>query len=77
MGGPWSVKLEYRWTHLDGGSGHTTSDKSQCCFDGKDTGAQMFRDTNSNASGNLDLDEQTVRGALVYHFWSGGGSYGG
>ena len=77
VGGPWSVKLEYRWTHLEGGSGHTTTDKSQCCFDGKDLGAQMFRDTSSNASANLDVDEQTVRGALVYHFWSGGGSYGG
>ena len=32
-------------------------------------GAQMFRDTSSNASANLDVDEQTVRGALVYHFW--------
>jgi hypothetical protein len=37
----------------------------------------MFRDTSSNASGNLDVDEQTVRGALVYHFWSGGGGHGG
>ena len=77
LGGPWSVKLEYRWTHLEGGSGHATSDKSQCCFEGREPGSQFFRDISSTASANLDLDEQTVRGALVYHFWSGGGSYGG
>jgi outer membrane immunogenic protein len=78
LGGPWSVKLEYRWTHLEGGSGHANSNTSQCCFQGRDTGGnQLFRNINSNASANFDADEQTVRGALVYHFWSGSGSYGG
>jgi outer membrane immunogenic protein len=73
IGGPWSVKLEYRWTHLEGGSAHATSNKSQCCFvDPKLGDSPLFRDVGSSASANLDLDEQTVRGALVYHFWSGG-----
>ena len=77
LGGPWSLKLEYRWTHLEGGSGRANSDTSQCCFEGRDTeGNQLFRNINSNASANFDADEQTVRGALAYHFWSGGG-YGG
>ena len=79
LGGPWSLKLEYRWTHLEGGSGRANSDVSQCCFEGRDSGGnQLFRNINSNASANFDADEQTVRGALAYHFWSGGnGGYGG
>jgi hypothetical protein len=77
LGGPWSVKLEYRWTHLEGGSGHAASDKSQCCFEGRELGSQFFRDISSNASAKLDIDEQSVRSALVYHFWSGGGGFGG
>jgi opacity protein-like surface antigen len=77
LGGPWSVKLEYRWTHLEGGSAHATSNTSQCCFVDPKVDSPLFRDVGSNASANLDLNEQTVRGALVYHFWSGGGGYGG
>ena len=78
LGGPWTLKLEYRWTHLEGGSGRANSDTAQCCFEGRDSGGnQLFRNINSNASVNFDTDEQTVRGALAYHFWSGGGSYGG
>ena len=46
-------------------------------LEGKDLGSQLFRNISSNAASDLELDEQTVRGALVYHFWSGGGSYGG
>lgn len=77
LGGPWSVKLEYRWTHLEGGSAHATSNTSQCCFVDPKVDSPLFRDVGSNASANLDLNEQTVRGELVYHFWSGGGGYGG
>jgi opacity protein-like surface antigen len=77
IGGPWSVKLEYRWTHLEGSSGQASNNKSQCCFEGKDRGSQFFRNISSSAASDLELDEQTVRGALVYHFWSGGGSNGG
>ena len=78
IGGPWSIKLEYRWTHLEGGSTHATSSTSQCCFvDSHGDGSSLFRDTSSKGSADLKLDEQTIRGALVYHFWSGGGSYGG
>ena len=39
-------------------------------------GNQLFRNINSML-GHFDFDEQTVRGALAYHFWSGGGGYGG
>ena len=78
LGGPWSVKLEYRWTHLEAGSARATSETSQCCFE--DSHGEMpplFRYVSSKASGSLDLDEQTVRGELVYHFWSGGSGHGG
>ena len=78
IGGPWSIKLEYRWTHLEGGNARATNSTSQCCFeDSHGDGSPLFRDTSSKGSADLDLDEQTVRGALVYHFWSGGASYGG
>ena len=73
LGGPWSVKLEYRWTHLEGGSGRANSEASQCCFEGRDTGGnELFRNIKSNASADFDTDEQSVRAALAYHFWSGG-----
>ena len=78
LGGPWTLKLEYRWTHLEGGSGRASADASQCCFEGRDSGGnQLFRNINSDASANFDADEQTIRGALAYHFWSGGSGYGG
>lgn len=74
LGGPWSMKLEYRWTHLEGGSTRVSSDTSQCCFSGRDSGGnQFFRNISSKAAGDFDADEQTVRGALVYHFWGGAG----
>jgi opacity protein-like surface antigen len=77
IGGPWSVKLEYRWTHLEGSSGQSANNKSQCCFEGKDSGNQLFREISGSAASDLSLDEQTIRGALVYHFWSGGSRNGG
>jgi hypothetical protein len=77
IGGPWSVKLEYRWTHLEGGSGPAANHQSQCCSEGKDRGSQFFRNISSNAASDLELDAQTVRGALVYHFCSGGSRNGG
>jgi opacity protein-like surface antigen len=74
IGGPWFVKLEYRWTHLEGGSGRASSNVSQCCFEGRDAGDNLlFRVVGSNASASFDADEQTVRGAVVYHFGSDGG----
>ncbi len=73
LGGPWSLKLEYRWTHLEGSAARASSDTTQCCFAGRNSGGnQFFRNINSNAVADFDADEQTVRGALVYHFWSGG-----
>ena len=58
--GPYSVKLEYRWTHPEGGSGRANSDVSQCCFEGRDSGGnQLFRNINSNASANFESTEST------------------
>ena len=76
IGGPWTLKLEYRWTHLQGSSGKASSRDEQCCVNFFPIG--IYRNVDSMASADLDLDVQTVRGALSYHFWSGGnGSYGG
>jgi opacity protein-like surface antigen len=88
LGGPWTLKGEYRWTHLNGGSGHASSSNFQSVPVGvgpcnpSDGGVDCsspldFRNTKSQASADLDdLDIQTVRAVLTYHFWSGGG-YGG
>jgi len=78
-GGPWALKLEYRWTHLDGGAGHASSNKNEGPFDAAcNPGCiAVSRDINSQASANYDLDIQTVRAVMTYHFWSGGGRYGG
>jgi opacity protein-like surface antigen len=75
IGGPWTLKLEYRWTHLEGSSSKAASKDDQCCVGFGPIG--LFRNVNNTASADLDLDVQTVRGAVTYHFWSGGGSYGG
>jgi len=75
IGGPWTLKLEYRWTHLEGSSGKASSNDNQCCVGFGPVG--IFRNVNSTASADLDLDVQTVRGAVSYHFWSGGNGYGG
>jgi outer membrane immunogenic protein len=76
IGGPWTLKLEYRWTHLQGSSDRASSKDGQ--FINVDDELGVFRNVNSNASADLDLDIQTVRGAVSYHFWSGGGGgYGG
>jgi outer membrane immunogenic protein len=76
VGGPWTLKLEYRWTHLQGSSGKASSKDNQCCVGIEDI-IGVYRNVNSTASADLDLDVQTVRGALSYHFWSGGNGYGG
>ena len=76
IGGPWTLKLEYRWTHLQGTSDRASSKDGQ--FINVDDELGIFRNVSSNASADLDLDVQTVRGAVSYHFWSGGGGgYGG
>jgi hypothetical protein len=84
--GPWTLKGEYRWTHLDGGSGSASSRSFQsvpvgllaCQSNGSTECAAFldFHDTKSQASADYDLDLHTVRAVLTYHFWSGGG-YGG
>jgi opacity protein-like surface antigen len=77
IGGPWTLKLEYRWTHLDGGSDRAASKDQQCCAEGFDGGSGLFRKISSDASADFHLDVQTVRGELVYHFWSGSEAHGG
>jgi outer membrane immunogenic protein len=84
--GPWSVKFEYRWTHLEGGSGHASRNQELCCIerytdeeilpDVQAESVGIFHDAGSQASASFDANIQTVRGDLVYHFWSGGGGYG-
>jgi hypothetical protein len=72
LGGPWSLKLEYRWTHLDGGSANASDNKSECIPFGRRFG--IGRESDATASADLDTDLQTVRGVLTYHF---GGAAGG
>jgi opacity protein-like surface antigen len=72
LGGPWSLKLEYRWTHLDGGSANASDNKAECIPFGKHFG--IGRESDATASADLDTDLQTVRGVLTYHF---GGTAGG
>ena len=77
LGGPWALKLEYRWTHLDGGSGHASSSKNEGPFAAACNPDCVARNIDSQASANFDLDIQTVRAVMTYHFWSGVGGYGG
>jgi outer membrane immunogenic protein len=64
---PWSLKLEYRWSHFDGGSASASLSDSECIRIYKHLG--IGRDTESTASANLDdIDIQTVRGVLTYRF---------
>lgn len=70
VGGPWTLKLEYRWTHLEGSAAKASSKKDQCCVGFELIG--LYRNVESTASADLDLDIHTVRGAVTYHFWSGG-----
>jgi opacity protein-like surface antigen len=84
LGGPWALKGEYRWTHLEGGSGRASSSTFQSIptslgcniITGLCDAAADFRDTRSQASADFDLDIHTVRAVLTYHFWTGRG-YGG
>jgi hypothetical protein len=69
IGGPWTLKLECRWTHVEGTSGSGSSSQRQF-FDADELG--IFRNVSSNGSADIDMDVQTVRGAFTYHFWSGG-----
>jgi opacity protein-like surface antigen len=85
LGGPWTLKGEYRWTHLDGGSGRASSSNFQSLpinlgcniITGLCDALADFRDTKSQTSASLDdVDLHTVRAVVTYHFWTGGG-YGG
>jgi opacity protein-like surface antigen len=78
LGGPWTAKLEYRWTHLDGGTRRDSSSDSQFLNlnslfgDGSDVG--ITRNIESNASASFDADIQSVRAEISYHFWTGTGA---
>jgi outer membrane immunogenic protein len=64
---PWSIKLEYRWSHFDGGSASGSSSDSECIPIHKHFG--IGRETDATASADFDdLDIQTVRGVLTYRF---------
>src|SRR5262245_10357009 len=88
LGGPWTLKGEYRWTHLDGGSGRRASSSelqsvvvaTGCTGSADGSPCTQLLDTHSSksrASADLDdIDLHTVRAVLTYHFWTGGG-YGG
>ena len=64
---PWSLKLEYRWSHFDGGSASGSLSDSECQKIYRHLG--IGRETEANASADFDdLDIQTVRGVLTYRF---------
>jgi outer membrane immunogenic protein len=64
---PWSLKFEYRWTHLDEGSASGSLSDSECKRIYGHLG--IGRETEANASADFDdLDIQTVRGVLTYRF---------
>jgi opacity protein-like surface antigen len=76
LGGPWTAKLEYRWTHLDGGTRHVAGSNSQSVnlgdIFGPDSNPGVIRNIQSNASANFDANIQSVRAEISYHFWTGG-----
>jgi opacity protein-like surface antigen len=59
VGGPWTLRLEYRWTHLRGSAGKASSKDDPCCVGFDPIG--LFRNVDSTASADLDLNIQTVR----------------
>jgi opacity protein-like surface antigen len=65
--GPWSIKLEYRWSHFEGDSAKGSSSDSQCIPIDKWKG--IGREIEGTASASYDdVDIQSVRGVLTYRF---------
>lgn len=66
-GGPWALKLEYRWSHFQGDSASASSADSECYQIKKHLG--IGRETEATASADFDdIDIHTVRGVLTYRF---------
>jgi opacity protein-like surface antigen len=67
-GGPWAVKLEYRWSHFEGDSDKdSVSDASQCIPFKKRIGIDREMEATASASFD-DIDIHTVRAVLTYRF---------
>lgn len=65
IAGPWSLKFEYRWTHLEGTKGSARDNEFECCSTPADGGdINVGRITTSGAA-SLDADIQAVKAAVV------------
>jgi outer membrane immunogenic protein len=66
---PWSLKLEYRWSHFDGGSASGSFSDEECIPFHKYSKFGIGRETEATASADYDdIDLHTVRGVLTYRF---------
>jgi opacity protein-like surface antigen len=66
-GGPWAIKLEYRWSHFEGDSASGSSVDSECYPIKRHFG--IGREIEGTASSDFDdVDLHTVRGVLTYRF---------
>jgi outer membrane immunogenic protein len=66
---PWSLKLEYRWSHFDGGSASGSSSDEECIPFHKYSKFGIGRETEATASADYDdINLHTVRGVLTYRF---------
>jgi len=66
-GGPWALKLEYRWSHFQGDSASNSSEEAECYQIKRHLG--IGRDIQETASADFDdIDIHTVRGVLTYRF---------
>ena len=66
---PWSLKLEYRWSHFDGGSAGGSSSDEECIPFHKYSKFGIGREIEATASADLDdVDIHSVRGVLTYRF---------
>ena len=73
-GGPWSIKGEYRYTHLEGESGRLVEASAQgfATFDAGEPGGPLVgirRNALAKAEAGIDdIDIHTVRAMLAYRF---------
>jgi outer membrane immunogenic protein len=73
-GGPWSIKAEYRYTHLEGERGRLAEASAQgfATFDPGEPGPPLVgirRNALANAEARIDdIDLHTVRAMLAYRF---------
>ena len=72
IAGPWSLKFEYRWTHLEGTKGSSRDNEFECCSTPADSGdLNVGRRITTSGTASLDADIQAVKAAVVYRFASG------